>query len=432
MLLSEYVLDASSDSATDTILLCQEREQLHAYLSAHSSMQITEALKDEFDFFINLVDRYSQVRAYAESFCNSDTINRNKALPLSWENVYTHLYDMDNSIPPQRQITVIAQRYVRNIDVVLNNLHKVLHRKRSKIFLGKAQQIDAQCIRWLTRQPGYTVGQKAGDRQKVLAVIREETVDTVENRVVKAFLQLCRNECERYIDLVTKLARKRPSLLNHERVIAVRKLLSICQYYLSMSYFETISELRGLPHPNYILQNNPNYRCIWQQYVLLLKKTKLVETIWEHRTAFLSDILELAIFSFYGYKLREPIWHRMFFSEVWLFPQPQQKTLIYHSKYFEEKIAFTGRGIVSIARQGAEWSIRYNNKVIDSLVFCFIPSGKSCIEINRNGTMVICDVLTKLIPQCCNAERIDFGDDFFEKIFARLHTQYTSLLREIQ
>ena len=119
---------------------------------------------------------------------------------------------------PVRSIIVeIAQNASARIEDVCMRPRRVLSRQREMHPVGRVQEMDAGCLRWLIRQPGRTIAQKAGTRQQVLAITRFEDSDTPENRVVLDLLKRASAACRRYIAEY----RHYPS---HQYMTAVRRL----------------------------------------------------------------------------------------------------------------------------------------------------------------------------------------------------------------
>ncbi|MFD1807551.1 hypothetical protein ACFSHQ_03525 [Gemmobacter lanyuensis] len=52
------------------------------------------------------------------------------------------------------------------------------------------QEMDRASMRWLSRQPGRTTAERAGSEQRIMAVVRHQNYDTLENRVAHSYLLL--------------------------------------------------------------------------------------------------------------------------------------------------------------------------------------------------------------------------------------------------
>lgn len=250
---------------------------LNSYLR---SRKRDEKNREYVSFFSSVIEFYSQLRGVADTQ-NSDAgyfevINKKGALPVSIETIRSCL-ENDEKDAPAEIISVIAQRHFNLIKTVGESLRKVLRRERNKVNMGRAQQMDSQCLRWLSKQPGYTTAQKAGSKQEVLAVVRHESYDTLENRVFKDFLILCEREGSMYIATYQK------TYPNSKRIDDVRRLVNLVSSILLFPVMDGISKLKSNPRPNYVLQKNVNYSVIWMLYQRLLKKYQIIEDLWPVR-----------------------------------------------------------------------------------------------------------------------------------------------------
>jgi hypothetical protein len=179
---------------------------------------------------------------------------------------------------PLTLIVRIANEVAPIIDELASSPRRILRRERQLVPLGRAQQVDASCIRWLTRQPGRTMAQRAGPRQVVRAVVREPSIDTLENRVLRHFLELCRAAASRYLG-------------NHQdhaaslRFVAVRRLRTQVDRLLREAPIGTVGRLDNVPEPNYVLQFDDRYSIIWTWYIRLIRQEKEKDDLraWHHR-----------------------------------------------------------------------------------------------------------------------------------------------------
>ena len=129
---------------------------------------------DRYDEFLIKVGEFFALRATAEVNYSRNlhrAYSKHGALPISWEQVRD---TWSKSGPPEQIITRIAKKYFNDVNMLLGNMRKVLNRVRQKVALGRVQQVDSHCLRWLTRQPGLTPAEKGGARQEILGVVRVE------------------------------------------------------------------------------------------------------------------------------------------------------------------------------------------------------------------------------------------------------------------
>ncbi|MBV5332851.1 hypothetical protein JZU54_04670, partial [bacterium] len=81
--------------------------------------------------------------------------------------------------PEESLVTLVTRECLSEVEQVVRDLRKVLVREQQRVPLGRVQQVDAHCLRWLSRQPGRDAAEKAGGRQRILAVVRRESFDTL-------------------------------------------------------------------------------------------------------------------------------------------------------------------------------------------------------------------------------------------------------------
>lgn len=196
------------------------------------------------------------------------------ALPLTWEDVEKSLTP-NNENPRAGLETTLARELPAVLTQVFDRLRKVLRREREPQAVGRVEQLDAACLRWLTRQPGYTVAQKAGPRQRVLAVVRRENYDILENRVLRDLLLRTERLTERWLEENEK------AFPNHESVKAVKRLSNLCRKGLELETLQDVSPLHDVPKPNYVLTQDALYRRIWDAYLLVVEHYRLIEGLWD-------------------------------------------------------------------------------------------------------------------------------------------------------
>lgn len=233
---------------------------------------------DAYDEFLIKVWDFFSLRVSAEEYYES---HRNVAkskrgpLPVSW----TLLRDTwRTGGPPEQIITVISKRNFNELNAILGNLRKVLNRVRQKVPIGRVQQLDAHCLRWLTRQPGYSAVEKGGSRQEILGVVRVENYNTLENRVLKDFLRRCLALSTMYLRRYDKEVFR-----DHVNVKSVRRFRNMCLSGLDMPEFGKITDINEVPQPNYVLQQDRLYSKIWRAYCSIIRQEDVAEKLWDRR-----------------------------------------------------------------------------------------------------------------------------------------------------
>lgn len=247
------------------------------YLRARRRRQPVEPVA-EYEEFLGRVDGFFRLRATAEDQWRAKphrAYGRNGPLPLRWEEIAEVLREGDG--PPERLVTrIAADRYV-DVSAIGGNLRKTLLRLRERTPLGRVQQIDVACLRWLTRQPGRTAAEKAGAAQTILGVVRRENSDTLENRVFKDFLLRAAGQCGAYLDEFGTRHK------GHPTVDKVRRFRKLCLGLLEEPVFDGIRAMDRLPTPNYVLQQDRHYSKIWKDYVQLVRQETMALRLWERK-----------------------------------------------------------------------------------------------------------------------------------------------------
>lgn len=163
----------------------------------------------------------------------------------------------------------------------------ILRRDRDLRPVSRVQELDPACIRWLARQPGRRVAEKAGEKQQVLGVVRIEDVDTHENRVVKDLLRRATIAARLYL-------REHRTHGAHERIEVVRRFEQQLRRCSRDSPIAGVGPLAGVPAPNYVLQHDPRYAPLWRAYIALLRQQMLLDSAWRWRHRIWSETVVLA------------------------------------------------------------------------------------------------------------------------------------------
>ena len=181
--------------------------------------------------------------------------------------------------PPRHLIVRIAQECGDWITDLCERPRRILRRVRTLQPIAQAQDVDDACIRWLTRQPGRTMPERAGPRQRILAVAREDSVDTPENRVLRDFLRLSVQAATRYTRTYQQ------QFAESDRLTAVRRYLDAVQRLLGHSPIATVPSLVGEPTRNYVLQFDARYARMWTYYDRLRRQEDERDDLraWRHR-----------------------------------------------------------------------------------------------------------------------------------------------------
>ena len=284
-------------------------------MSNNGAIQLREYLRrrnpapnEKFDEFLAQVEVFFKLRIKAEQrfqVRQNTAKSRQGALPLDWNEI-SEIIKTDDESPPENIVTQFSRDYYNSIEEILLALRKVLVRERKKVSLGLVQQVDAQCLRWLTRQPGRDGVEKAGARQRILAVVRQENYNTLENRVFKDFLVRTAQETAIYL---RKYERCFPE---HEIIQRVKRLRHLCENGMNEPLLGSVGEIRDLPVPNYVLQQERRYSKIWKAYVELIRQAAVAERLWNRRDEVSENLntlhKETPRHTNHGSRFHAPIW----------------------------------------------------------------------------------------------------------------------------
>lgn len=196
--------------------------------------------------------------------------------------------DRDSHEPPLHLIVEIAKRCAPLVQDLCARPRRVLRRDRQMITLNRAQDVDDASLRWLIRQPGRTTAQRAGPQQRILAVIRQESCDTHENRVVRDFLRLCKRSCRRYLHQYRNFQ-------DSTRLRDVRAYLRTIEALLASPAMAPVSNLVGTPTRNYVLQFEPRYAAAWNWYDRLRRQENVRDDLSHWRSRVWVEYCELAL-----------------------------------------------------------------------------------------------------------------------------------------
>ena len=262
-----------------------EVASLRAYQDG--KLEADNAKGREAEFVCDTVELMTELRYEAErNFRDGSTQanNRRGELRLSMESLTDRLTLDTNDEPPQQLVSVIANQHLSLIEALISSMRKILRRKRDMVSISAVQQVDAHCLRWLARQPGHQAQEKAGSRQKLMAVVREETRNTLENRVLKDFIYRVEILARRY------LQQNESRYPASSQVKEVKRLRSCLINALRLPEIQGLPTMKVLVQPNYVLLHDARYSKLWELYRLVLAHTRMSEIVWPKRHRLFAEI----------------------------------------------------------------------------------------------------------------------------------------------
>ena len=251
---------------------------------------------------------------------------------------------------PESLIVEIARNAPGAISSIVAGPRMVLMREHTEVPLDKIQEMDTFSLVALARRPGRTVAMKAGPKQRLPALTRRETADTVENRVVMDFILRSARSARQYVDeMCARCPRKEACKLHDpvvekdcpsERVKIVASYSRHCAAWLRNGTFAEVARLKEpRTRPNYVLQQNIRYVKVWKYYLKLLRLEDVEEDVWRWRRAAWSDMAKMLFLMVWEERLkpraklqtsRRPFMIRSANRNGrWLVPTPFEDSLVF-------------------------------------------------------------------------------------------------------
>jgi hypothetical protein len=187
----------------------------------------------------------------------------------------------------------------RKLREIGTKMRHQLRRKAELMPIGRIQEMDSYCLRDYIRRPGHSPEEKAGAKQQLMGIVREQNFNTIENRFLVYFAgNLLHLECFCYEKSKAKA---------HEN--EVKKFRQTIDIFKGSPLVENISSRHfKLTKPNYVLLQNPIYNSFYRAYLDYVYKRSEKERLWSYRTKLLGDTVYLcltaALLRFQGVQLK--------------------------------------------------------------------------------------------------------------------------------
>lgn len=213
----------------------------------------------------------------------------------------------EQDFAPESLIVEIARRCTAAVDSIMKAPRAVLHRRHADVPIDRLQELDEYSLRALAGRPGKRIADKAGHKQRLTGIMREETPDTHENRVVVDFVvrsqriaeQYCRTmcgRCRRRGECATRNPRIEGEKCASARVRCVADYHARCGQWLVSG---NAKEIRRMAQPamraNYVLEQNPRYVTVWRTYLRMLRQEDIEEDVWKWMRRSWTDYVRLTL-----------------------------------------------------------------------------------------------------------------------------------------
>jgi len=194
------------------------------------------------------------------------------------ENVWNRLADAwhraENEQDPRMAEIVRQARDIRpRLQFLEKRIRRVLRRALELAPLDRAQEMGRASMLWLIKQPGRNTAEQAGSRQRVLATVRHENFDTLENRVLHAYVTLAAGVARKW-NLEHRAAE------NSDRFLAVNDYRKHCRRLIQV--FADLGVGHAIPGitPNYVLMDDRDYRVVYKAWIKLVRRERAIDDLW--------------------------------------------------------------------------------------------------------------------------------------------------------
>lgn len=130
-------------------------------------------------------------------------------------------------------------------------------REHAMLPIHAAREVDSNSVQWLSRQSGRTLREKLSGKPYMKAIRRRSSVDTAENRLLRAFLFR-----------LEQILIERQNVLSARTEETCEELLVSLQGWFRTEDVAGIGSWRNLP-PNNILLQDKRYRKVWDGWLRL-------------------------------------------------------------------------------------------------------------------------------------------------------------------
>ncbi len=188
--------------------------------------------------------------------------------PASGHALHTGIVDFLNVVaksvqddPPEGEIKDRIYRIVSHtkeaVLAIMEHTRDKILREHAMLPIHAAREVDSNSVQWLSRQPGRTLREKLSGKPYMKAVRRRPSVDTAENRLLKAFLFR-----------LEQILIERQNVLSAATEETCEELFVFLQRWLRAEDASEIGTWGNLPPNNTLLQDK-RYRKVWDGWLWL-------------------------------------------------------------------------------------------------------------------------------------------------------------------
>jgi len=243
---------------------------------------------------IELIARLTETDAHHDDFADAFHDGHGGGAPV-WPlsrvlETWRWMDDDRRTRPPL--IVQLAHVLPSVLEAVCRHPSKVLTRQRRMQSAGQIHEVDAECLRWLARQPGSTVAERAGTKQQAMGIARVENADTIENRLVCDLIRRASIAARRFLD--ERAGETGPDIDAVERFLVILGRLS------DAPALAEVGPMTGMPRPNHVMQHDRRYKTLWKAYVQLVRRQVERDQAWRWRHRMWAEACSFAVLSAMG------------------------------------------------------------------------------------------------------------------------------------
>lgn len=204
-------------------------------------------------------------------------VDRARPIVRYWSDVLDELSSYMGEDPARQSLIVeLADDLPPYMERITKNPKRSLKRIRDMERIQRIREIDKACLIDMARRPGMAIAEKAGPKQRLLAVRRFETSDTLENRVALHCCKLLKKAADRYMTIHSDI-----NIEQSKRKGSVERLRRKAIQWQTCEGFSGVGQsVTPCKSPNYALLQNPHYSRIWNAYTRLVKNEEIRASVW--------------------------------------------------------------------------------------------------------------------------------------------------------
>lgn len=293
----------------------------------------------------------------------------------------------ENTFGKYDYLSLPASHLLRVINHVLNNLRSGIVRENILMPIYKANEFNSYSINWLSKRPGRTVREKLSGTKSIMAVRRRMSIDTLENRLVKAVINRMACLLQKKSDVLAPLG----GMPSEEK-----ELLQVCKLFLRSDTAKEIGIWMNLP-PNNTLLSDRFYHGIWTTWNDLKRINNQLQEDQKNLPKLLCSLSVLRLIQLASYSFKFP---QVPFFYDWMEHSGKYWSLMNHI------VGIGPRGMVVI-----DWSknntiqIFYRNKskeiIFDYTLMEIKDNIAKSIEVKRITALSLRLELEKLLQKVC-------------------------------